>query len=133
MKIKLKKRIGNCIKVTFAMIGILGATLLSNVEVAKAEKIIHTHIWATKRDTSKHWEYCTVCGATRGESAHSFKDNWKYGQESCWVFNYSVRVCSCGYSYEYHKPCSNISDWISSTNRLTHHKSCNDCKAWTER
>ena len=36
--------------------------VVSNVSVAYAEKIIHTHIWATKYDDKNHWEYCTVCG-----------------------------------------------------------------------
>ena len=37
-------------------------------------------------------------------TAHTFTDHWAYGYESCHVNNADTKTCSCGYSYEYHKP-----------------------------
>lgn len=73
-------------------------------DLAKADTIEHTHIWATKYDDKSHWEYCTVCGEKRNVTAHAFTDHWVYGYESCNWANPSTRTCSCGYSYIYHKP-----------------------------
>ena len=73
-------------------------------DLAKADSIEHTHIWATKYDDKNHWEYCTVYGEKRNVTAHVFTDHWVYGYESCNWANPSTRTCSCGYSYIYHKP-----------------------------
>lgn len=72
--------------------------------MAKADTVEHTHIWATTYDSTNHWEYCTVCGEKRNVTAHTFTDHWAYGYESCNVNNPDTKTCSCGYSYEYHKP-----------------------------
>lgn len=73
-------------------------------DLAKADAIEHTHIWATTYDSTNHWEYCTVCGEKRNVTAHIFTDHWAFGYESCHVTNSNTRTCFCGYSYEYHKP-----------------------------
>ena len=77
-------------------------------DLAKADSIEHTHIWADKYDSSNHWKYCTVCGAVKDKEAHAFTDHWAYGYESCNWNNPSTRTCSCGYSYVYHKPHSEV-------------------------
>ena len=95
-----------------------------------AETIDHTHIWATKYDSTNHWEYCTVCGDKRNVTAHVYTDHWAFGYESCRSDNYSRRICSCGYSYIYRKP--------HSTTRLSSHtywerihsNECTSCGDW---
>lgn len=76
--------------------------------MAKADAIEHTHIWADKYDSSNHWKYCTVCGEVKDKEAHTFTDHWAYGYESCNWNNPNTRTCSCGYSYVYHKPHSEV-------------------------
>ena len=76
--------------------------------MAKADAIEHTHIWADKYDSSNHWKYCTVCGEVKDKEVHTFTDHWAYGYESCNWNNPSTRTCSCGYSYVYHKPHSEV-------------------------
>ena len=73
-------------------------------DLAKADAIEHTHIWATTYDDKNHWEYCTVCSEKRNVTAHTFADHWAFGYESCHVNNSDTKTCSCGYSYVYHKP-----------------------------
>ena len=77
-------------------------------DLAKADAIEHTHIWADKYDSSNHWKYCTVCGEVKDKEVHTFTDHWAYGYESCNWNNPSTRTCSCGYSYVYHKPHSEV-------------------------
>ena len=76
--------------------------------MAKADSVEHTHIWADKYDSSNHWKYCTVCGEIKDKETHTFTDHWAYGHESCNWNNPSTRTCSCGYSYVYHKPHSEV-------------------------
>ena len=95
-----------------------------------AETIDHTHIWATKYDSTNHWEYCTVCGEKRNVTAHVYTDHWALGYESCYGSNYDRKICSCGYSYIYRKP--------HSTTRLNSHtywerihsNECTSCGDW---
>lgn len=96
------------------------------------EEIIHTHIWATKYDTKKHWEYCTVCNRIRNEETHSFTDNWAWGYPTCHVSgnNYSTRICSCGYNYIYRKPHGESSGWCNTGVRMVHFKHCKACGNW---
>ena len=77
-------------------------------DLAKADSVEHTHIWADKYDSSNHWKYCTVCGEIKDKETHTFTDHWAYGHESCNWNNPSTRTCSCGYSYVYHKPHSEV-------------------------
>lgn len=97
-----------------------------------AETIEHTHIWATKYDSTNHWEYCTVCGEKRNVTAHTYTDHWYLGYESCSHQNYSLRTCSCGYSYRYHKPHQNGEYWNCSVLRGMHWKNCKVCGSWSE-
>lgn len=97
-----------------------------------AETIEHTHIWATKYDSTNHWEYCTVCGEKRNVTAHAFTDHWYLGYESCSHQNYSLRTCSCGYSYTYHKSHQNGEYWNCSVPRGMHWKNCKVCGSWLE-
>lgn len=100
-----------------------------------AETIDHTHIWATKYDSTNHWEYCTVCGEKRNVTAHAFTDHWQYGYESCNNNNYSLRTCTCGFSYIYHKPHpstrnpSNTTYYSNKTLHL-HYQTCTSCGDW---
>lgn len=95
-----------------------------------AETIEHTHIWATKYDSTNHWEYCTVCGEKRNVTAHVFTDHWAFGYESCRSDNYSRRICSCGYSYIYRKPHS-TTRLISHTYwERIHSNECISCGDW---
>ena len=96
-----------------------------------ADTVEHTHIWATKYDDKNHWEYCTVCGEKRNITAHVFTDHWYLGYESCSHQNYSLRTCSCGYSYTYHKPHQNGEYWNYSIPRGWHWKNCKICGTWT--
>ena len=96
-----------------------------------AAEIEHTHIWSTKYDSTNHWEYCTVCGEKRNVTAHTFTDNWYYKRESCEMGNYSIRVCDCGYSYQYTKPhVADTSVWYNTAYRLTHYRKCANCNTW---
>lgn len=97
-------------------------------DMAKADSIEHTHIWATKYDDKNHWEYCTVCGEKRNVTAHTFTDHWAYGYESCSSNNYSRRICNCGYSYIYHKPHSGTYITKSHTYwEIVHTSECSSC------
>ena len=89
-------------------------------DLTKADAIEHTHIWATKYDDKSHWEYCTVCGEKRNVTAHVFTDHWYLGHESCNINNYSLRTCSCGYSYTYHKPHQDGEYWNYAVSRGVH-------------
>ena len=94
MKFKGSKTISKLVMMSLAIVSMLGTMVLTNVDVAKAdEEIIHTHIWATKYDKDKHWEYCTVCNKIKDESAHKFTDTWEFGKESCHRF-LSRMLCS---------------------------------------
>ena len=124
------KKILKLFKVGLALCGVIGTTLLSNVTPVYAEEIIHTHIWATKYDSNKHWEYCTVCDKTKNSQEHKYVDHWRDGKESCWHYNYSTRVCDCGYSYKYTKPHNTIHGWKFYDHRLLHYKACKDCGTW---
>lgn len=135
MKMRGKKKLASIIKMGVAMVGMLGTMVLSNVEVARAEKIIHTHIWATKYNENKHWEYCTVCNEIRNEHTHNMVDNWEYGYESCHQYNgnnFSTRICECGYSYVYRKPHTKCDTWYSTGARLMHYRKCSTCNDWTQ-
>lgn len=96
------------------------------------EEVIHTHIWATKYDKDKHWEYCTVCDRIKNEEVHSFTDNWFWGYPTCHVHgdNYSTRICKCGYSYIYRMPHGNVKGWYNTGVRMVHYKLCADCGNW---
>ena len=97
--------------------------------VINAEDINHTHIWASKYDTTNHWEYCTVCGITQNVTAHVYTDHWYLGSESCNAYNYNTKTCSCGYSYIYRKP-HNTSTWKTAPADWVHYKHCTSCGAW---
>ena len=100
-------------------------------DLAKADPIEHTHIWATKYDDKNHWEYCTVCKAIKNKEAHTFTDHWAFGYESCKNNNYSKRICNCGYSYIYHKPHSEIHIAESHTYwERVHVNKCSSCGSW---
>lgn len=97
-----------------------------------AETIEHTHIWATKYDSTNHWEYCTVCGEKRNVTAHAFTDHWQFGYESCNGNNYSLRTCTCGFSYIYHKPHPSTRNpsnttYYSRKDLHLHYQTCTSC------
>ena len=71
-------------------------------------------------------------GAVKDKEAHAFTDHWYFGYESCTYQNYSLRTCSCGYSYTYHKPHQSGEYWNYSVPRGRHWKSCKVCGSWTE-
>ena len=123
------------LKVFITVIALIVSMMLSAVEVVMAEDIIHTHIWATKYDKDKHWEYCTVCKKTRNIKEHKMVDNWHQGKETCHAYNYSIRVCECGYNYKYVKPHAENGSWNSHFPRLLHYQRCTSCNSWrkTER
>lgn len=97
--------------------------------MAKADAIEHTHIWADKYDSSNHWKYCTVCGAVKDKETHAFTDHWNYGYESCNDNNYDQKICSCGYSYIYHK--QHDFDWSTVVDTVKawkcHRYACKNC------
>lgn len=135
MRFKGSKKLSKLVMMSLAIVSMLGSMVLTNVDVAKAdEEIIHTHIWATKYDKDKHWEYCTVCKKVKDESTHKFKDIWEYGYESCHRsngLNFSTRICECGYSYKYQKPHTEDSKWYNTGVRMVHFKKCSTCNDWT--
>lgn len=97
-----------------------------------AETIDHTHIWATKYDSTNHWEYCTVCGEKRNVTAHVFTDHWQFGYESCNGNNYSLRTCTCGFFYTYHKPHPSTRNpsnttYYSRKDLHLHYQTCTSC------
>lgn len=89
-----------------------------------------SHIWATKYDSSNHWEYCTNCGETRNKKAHSYTDHWQKSGTHCQDGNYSIRTCSCGYSYHYTEPHNLSGGWHGTGNRCVHYKVCSVCGCW---
>ena len=103
-------------------------------DLAKADAIEHTHIWATTYDSTNHWEYCTVCGEKRNVTAHVFTDHWNNGKESCFWANYDTKTCECGYSYIYRKPHdpAKLSGWINVKSSHSHHIECKDCGTWIQ-
>lgn len=96
-----------------------------------ADTIEHTHIWATKYDSTNHWEYCTVCGEKRNVTAHVFTDHWYSSSYACGG-KASIRTCSCGYSYKY-TPQHVSDDTIHSAtyDADVHYKLCKNCGAWS--
>ena len=131
MLMKFEKKRGlKKLKASLALMSLVVTMISSNISTVFAEQIIHTHIWATKYDDSKHWEYCTVCDKIKDSQEHKYTDHWRDGKESCWHYNYSTRVCDCGYSYKYIKPHTTIREWTHATNRILHYKSCVDCGTW---
>ena len=128
------KKISQLIKMSLALVGVLGTTMLSDVSTAYAEKIIHTHIWATKYDNTKHWEYCTVCGETQESKEHKYTDNWEFGYESCHKSNgnnFNTKICKCGHSYVVRKDHVEEATWYNTGVRMVHYKRCSVCKDWT--
>lgn len=103
-------------------------------DLAKADAIEHTHIWATTYDSTNHWEYCTVCGEKRNVTAHVFTDHWNNGKESCSWTNYDTKTCECGYSYIYRKPHdpAKLSGWINVKSSHSHYIECKDCGTWMQ-
>ena len=99
-------------------------------DLAKADSIEHTHIWATKYDDKNHWEYCTVCGEKRNVTAHTFTDHWALGYENCSSANYNRRTCKCGYSYIYHKPHSATRISSHTYWERVHADECTKCGTW---
>ena len=127
---KIKKRLA-AVGLIFSLIVLIFGGGRSPTTVY-ADAIEHTHIWADKYDSSNHWKYCTVCGVVKNKEAHKFTDHWYLGTESCAYQNYSLRTCSCGYSYTYHKPHQSGEYWNYSVPRGRHWKSCKVCGSWTE-
>ena len=135
MKFKGSKTISKLVMMSLAIVSMLGTMVLTNVDVAKAdEEIIHTHIWATKYDKDKHWEYCTVCNKVKDECTHKFTDTWELGKETCQKSNgdnFCTKICECGYSYIYRKPHTEDAKWYNTGVRLIHYKKCSSCGDWT--
>lgn len=95
-----------------------------------AETIEHTHIWATKYDSTNHWEYCTVCGEKRNVTAHAFTDHWYTYTYACGG-KASTRTCDCGYSYTYvPHHVQNNTIYSSTHNVKVHFKTCKNCGSW---
>lgn len=95
-----------------------------------AETIDHTHIWATKYDSTNHWEYCTVCGEKRNVTAHAFTDHWYTYTYACGG-KASTRTCDCGYSYTYvPHHVQNNTIYSSTHNVKVHFKTCKNCGSW---
>ena len=67
-------------------------------DLAKADAIEHTHIWATKYDDKNHWEYCTVCGAVQNKEPHTLVGNGQSMAQCANNYNNAYhRTCECGY------------------------------------
>ena len=99
-------------------------------DMAKADTIEHTHIWATKYDDKNHWEYCTVCSEKRNVTAHTFTETKTWTSTgSCdhYIHYYS---CKCGYHYTYTKPHQVKNEWHGTGNRLTDYMACSNCGTW---
>lgn len=96
----------------------------------RAETIEHTHIWATKYDSTNHWEYCTVCSEKRNVAAHAFTDHWYTYTYACGG-KASTRTCDCGYSYTYvPHHVQNNTIYSSTHNVKVHFKTCKNCGSW---
>ena len=65
-------------------------------------------------------------------TTHTFTDHWYLGYESCNTQNYSLRTCSCGYSYKYHKLHSDIKNGPYASGRNYHYWTCSSCGSWTD-
>lgn len=107
------------------------ATNESMIATYDTKTVDHTHIWASKYDTTNHWEYCTICGEKRNVTTHTYTDHWFLGYEGCNGENYSLRTCECGYSYTYKKPHTPGDTWYTDVARGVHNKSCKVCGYWT--
>ena len=123
---KRKELISKLIFIIAVILFVMGLMQVKGI----ASSVEHTHIWATKYDSTNHWEYCTVCNQTRNVTAHSYTDKWYYGSESCNNGNYSLRTCSCGYSYKYIKPHVYGNTYNSTGIRGVHYNNCTVCGTW---
>lgn len=112
------------------------ATVIDLTDYAEGTHAAHNCIWSTGYDASYHWEFCTICGAERGKTAHSYTDHWAKplgdGIYECTYGNYSIRTCSCGYSYTYRKACVNSNVYHGTGNRTVHYALCSTCGSWAD-
>ncbi len=60
---------------------------------------VHTHIWSTKFNDTKHWEECAICNSKRNEQNHSLTGNG--GSKTLCengYYNHAYReTCNCGF------------------------------------
>ena len=124
MKIDKKKLVSRIIFMIFSILFVVGLIQVKGI----ASSVEHTHIWASKYDSTNHWEYCTVCNQTRNVIAHSYTTTWNLGSESCNNNNSYRKVCSCGYSTTGYKACVwDGESYLQYTNEKTHFKKCKVC------
>ena len=48
---------------------------LNTYNEASVNAPVHTHIWSTKFNDTKHWEECSICNSKRNEQNHSLTGN----------------------------------------------------------
>ena len=122
---KRKELISKVIFIIAVILFVVGLMQVKSI----ASSVEHTHIWATKYDSTNHWEYCTVCNQTRNVTKHSYTDKWILGSASCNSTNYSLRTCTCGYSYTYRMPHTPGTSYTHSGVRGYHQQNCTVCNS----
>lgn len=95
---KLKTRGHPYVKQLLTFLLSLIVLVATTPDLAKADAIEHTHIWATKYDDKNHWEYCTVCGAVQNKEPHTLVGNGQSMVHCTDKYSNAYRkVCKCGY------------------------------------
>ena len=104
------------------------ATIVDVTGLIIGEETEHEHIYKTMYDDTKHWEECIACGNRRNEVLHNLKTTWLSGSETCFEQTMAVKVCSCGYSIKWHKPCVwDGKSYYSSYQSKVHMRKCRVC------
>lgn len=121
---KRKELISKVIFIIAVILFVMGIMQVKGI----ASSVEHTHIWASKYDSTNHWEYCTVCNQRRNVIAHTYTDHWHDGRENC--ADYSNRTCDCGYSYIYRIPHKEDTTKICYSDGWYHFTKCSVCGNW---
>ena len=102
------------------------STIVDVSNISIGENVVHNHVYESKTNENFHWIECLICHNIVDKDAHSFTYKWALGEESCTQQNSATRVCHCGYSDTYHKPCVWKGEYMK--NEKWHRKKCDVCK-----
>ncbi len=105
-------------------------TVVDVTDLEDNGNIEHEHIFKTMYDENYHWEECTICGQKNDIIEHSFTTTWALGEESCSPYNCATKMCICGYSYIWHKPCVWNEKYSTYTDSARHFYKCSICNEY---
>ena len=95
----------------------------------------HTHIYATKHNSTQHWEQCEICGNKINIKNHTLKQTpYSWGYKTCYPSNMYTVYCEdgCGYSIEKTDQHTLDPNWINIELRHIHIRRCTTCGGWIE-